>query len=279
MPVGGASGVARPLNASIVALGLLLYQTACGETLSYGTGSTGFIKAKTKAMNNLHLVSRVLGTPFAEIVRTCLEHRGAENFFSARSSSDSDVKTIEQVVSGLYSLEKQFENNTGPAFAFQRWLGEDKDVPEAQSHTDEATTDKISENIILENVKECNLIPDPREAQAPAVATNLPGAAISSNTTSVPDSASEDIMTEDTISTRNQFSSIGETEPLDKDLIIHHEAPVEGTELPSLAGTMVDTVEQSSSLSAAKLKEMEWPAIPADDLQKHKRQDTQLHAE
>ena len=126
-PIGGGSGVARPLNASVVELGLVLYQVACGQVLQYGTGVNGFKKARSEAIKRLYVVTRVFGASLTSIIQSCLEYQGMESFLAAKKSAASDFDFMEKIVSALYECEKMFEDNTSPAFAFRRFVDTTED--------------------------------------------------------------------------------------------------------------------------------------------------------
>ena len=100
--LGGGSGVAKSQNASLIELGLMLYQVGAGVSIEYGAGKTGLIKAKTKAQKELHLVDDLAGIRLTDIIRSCL----SPDVSSSAGLTSGGQKETNLVVDAISTLQE-----------------------------------------------------------------------------------------------------------------------------------------------------------------------------
>ena len=114
--IGGGSGLAKASNASVVELGLLLYQLGSGCKLVYGLGPDAFKQAKYRALSNINAVTRTLGASFTIVVKRCLNFAVSSSWNETQSDGKEEATVVGSIVAELLECETMLEGAIFPAF-------------------------------------------------------------------------------------------------------------------------------------------------------------------
>lgn len=120
--LGGGSGVANAPNASLIKLGLVLYQIGAGVTIEYGSSKSGLLKAKASALRELNRVDSVAGMTLTDVVQACLS---PENLSSTGTKLEREEETdfIMTAISTM-TVYEQYLEGTMSKFECQATAGE-----------------------------------------------------------------------------------------------------------------------------------------------------------
>ncbi len=108
--IGGGSGPARAPNASMIELGLLLYQIGSGDNLDYGLGASGLAAAKAEALKSLNILDRRVGTTYVDIVRNILEFKAPASYLTTGNVKNEETEYVKKAISSLLEYEQVLEN-------------------------------------------------------------------------------------------------------------------------------------------------------------------------
>ncbi|KAI9740148.1 MAG: hypothetical protein M1834_004726 [Cirrosporium novae-zelandiae] len=107
--IGGGSGQTKSTNASIVELGLILYQIGSRRKVEYGAGINGFEKAQSEAIRNRHLMEHIVGIPYADIVNACLTYKSQP---SMTRHQETDIEFMKAISLNLFSCQQTLQGTT-----------------------------------------------------------------------------------------------------------------------------------------------------------------------
>ncbi|KAL9130302.1 MAG: hypothetical protein Q9217_001477 [Psora testacea] len=131
--LGRGEGIARPANISLVELGLVLYQICSRISLDYGTARASLMTAKTKALQNLHVVENMTGVTLVHNIEACLS-----TDVPNPSGSDENVEESSLLIRMVATLSRH-EHALGGALTFSEAdmnshfkLGEARSLPSEQ---------------------------------------------------------------------------------------------------------------------------------------------------
>lgn len=108
--LGGGSGPVRSPNASMIELGLLLYQIGSGVNLDYGLGASGLAAAKAEALKSLNVLDRRVGSTYVDIVRDILEFKAPASYLTAGNVENDETEYVKKAISSLLEYEQVLEN-------------------------------------------------------------------------------------------------------------------------------------------------------------------------
>lgn len=112
--LGGGPGVAKAQNASLVELGLVLYQIGAGQTIEYGSGKSGLLKAKSNALKELSKVDNLAGMTLTDIVQACLSPEYLSST-GAKIGEEEETDIIINAISTLARYEQYLEGTISEA--------------------------------------------------------------------------------------------------------------------------------------------------------------------
>ena len=107
-------GLQKRKNASLVEVGLVLYQIGAGQTIEYGSGKTDLLKTKSNALKELNKVDNLAGMTLTAIVHACL----APEYLSstgAKTGEEEEVDIIINAISTLARYEQYLEGTISEA--------------------------------------------------------------------------------------------------------------------------------------------------------------------
>ena len=180
--LGGGPGVAKAQNASLIELGLVLYQIGAGQTIEYGSGKSGLLKAKSNALKELNKVDNLAGMTLTDIVQACLSPEYLSST-GTKVGEEEETDIIINAISTLARYEQYLEGTISEAEG-QVAPGENITVDpsvadagnetsdQAHAHTIAGTSDPSKDSEAKpELIRKFNMKPHQMNARAANVAT------------------------------------------------------------------------------------------------------------
>ena len=118
--LGAGTGEARPPNALIVELGLVLYQIGTGDPIDYGSGRQGLTDAKNRALKGLDKLDRRIGSVFGEIVAGFLNFSSTAAYLEQGHERLDETEYIQNAISALVAYEQMVESTATAPFQFPK---------------------------------------------------------------------------------------------------------------------------------------------------------------
>lgn len=113
--LGRSTGIATGSSDHFLEIGLTLYQLGSGQAIKYGSSKPALHDARVKALSNLHLIDRRVGSTFADVVQGFLNQQIQTAYISDERRGNSERAYLKNMVSALLACEKSLENTVAVA--------------------------------------------------------------------------------------------------------------------------------------------------------------------